>query len=777
MQELFSLGELYASDFLKADEHPRSPPIEMKLMLTEDGNVRLEKSAPLNSMFGRYFYRSSTNNSMRNELQDIVHSIIKVKKLKPVDIWCDIACFLKDNFINTTRGNVNIKDIKRGDMVLGHDNQYHEVIKLYKRKHNGNFIELKLRGLNTEIKMTDNHPLLTQRGWIKASELNKDDMVSLRAGISNNLIQDIDLYQMAKKYHKHKITSMNKYFFTSSSHGLKHKLPKKVKIDNDFLKVLGYYIGEGSGCGGAGLQFAFNQSEMDKAQHIAYYFATRFNIATEIYSVKNSKGIVARLHSRVLSSIFKQLFGYRAKNKKIPHEIIKNKYLPSLLHSLWFTDGHLTMHKRKTKYRKNYVFSSVSKNFILDLWNALECLGIISSIQHVKNNRGFSKKDGYIYRLTIERIDSIKILEKLFSGTIKKTKTSDRFVKIREINKTIENNTVYNFEVKDSNSYVCNGITSHNCNDGTLLSFVPKDCIRIGIDPAEQSYVQEAQLHADVIVQDYFSYQAYQSTTLKDQKASVITSIAMFYDLEGPISFIRDIDRVLDDNGLWVLQLSYTPLMLEQLAFDNLCHEHIYYYSLFNLKALLNANGFQIMDCQLNDTNGGSFRIYAMKNNADIKTFATQPYRDVCNFRINSLLEYEKTLKLDQKETWVRFYDRINALKEQTVSFIKKAKSEGKVIWGYGGSTKFNTLLQYFRLDQSLIDGIAERTPYKYGLRTIGSDIPIVSEEKMRKIQPDYLILGPWQFVSEFKIREKEYLDAGGKFIVIMPRFEIIGKE
>lgn len=313
-------------------------------------------------------------------------------------------------------------------------------------------------------------------------------------------------------------------------------------------------------------------------------------------------------------------------------------------------------------------------------------------------------------------------------------------------------------------------------NDGTLLSFISKDIIRIGIDPAEQSYVQEAQLHANVIVQDYFSYQAYQTTQYKDQKASVITSIAMFYDLEHPIPFIQDIDQVLDKNGLWVLQLSYTPLMLEQLAFDNICMEHWYYYSLFNLKNLLNQQGFQIMDCQLNDTNGGSFRVYAMKNGADISTFGTQPYRDVCNFRINSLLAYEATLKLDQVETWQRFYQRINELKEQTVSFIKKVKSEGKVVAGYGASTKLNTLLQYFNLDHTMLDYIAERTPYKFGLKTISTNIPIISEEEMRQRKPDYLLLGPWQFLSEFMEREKEFLKYG-RFIVAMPKFLIVGGE
>lgn len=314
-------------------------------------------------------------------------------------------------------------------------------------------------------------------------------------------------------------------------------------------------------------------------------------------------------------------------------------------------------------------------------------------------------------------------------------------------------------------------------NDGTLLSFVPKNIIRVGIDPADDTYKVEAEQHANLIIQDYFSEGVFKSSKYGKLKAKVLTSIAMFYDLENPDTFIKDICEVLDDDGMWVLQLSYTPLMLEQLAFDNILQEHFYYYSLFNLKKLFEKNGLQIVDCQLNDINGGSFRVYAMKNSANIKTFANQPYRDVCKFRINSLLEYEKILCLDKVETWKNFYNKINELKERTVLFIKQAKSDGKTVWGYGASSKGNTLLQYFDLDNTLIDGIAERSAYKFGLRTVGTNIPIYSEQDMRKAAPDFLLILPWHFLTEFIDREKDLLMNGTKFIVPCPKFEIIGSE
>ena len=313
------------------------------------------------------------------------------------------------------------------------------------------------------------------------------------------------------------------------------------------------------------------------------------------------------------------------------------------------------------------------------------------------------------------------------------------------------------------------------CNDGTLLSYVPKTCIRVGIDPADDSYVAESKKHANSIVQDYFSLNAWKKTTFNKQKAKVITSIAVFYDLDDPKSFVNDIKNILDIDGLWVLQLSYTPLMIKQKAFDNICHEHIYYYSLENLKILFELCGMEIVDVELNDINGGSFRVFVMNKNADKTNYGTAPLRDVANYKIQSMLAYEKSLNLSSTETWNIFMKDIDDLKLKVVNFIKQAKQEGKTIWGYGASTKGNTLLQYFGLDYTMIDAIAERSSYKWGLKTVGTNIPIKSEADMRIEQPDYLLVLPWHFISEFIKREKNYLGKGGKFIVPCPDFKIIG--
>jgi len=312
------------------------------------------------------------------------------------------------------------------------------------------------------------------------------------------------------------------------------------------------------------------------------------------------------------------------------------------------------------------------------------------------------------------------------------------------------------------------------CNDGTLLRQVPDQFIKLGIDPADDTFHSEASKHG-VIVQDYFSKDAYDRTGYGNQRVKVITTIAMFYDLIDPRPFISDICSILDDNGVWVLQLSYTPLMIKQLAFDNICHEHAYYYSLSSLKKLFQPYGLKIVDCSLNDVNGGSFRVYVQKVTADETSFGTSPLRDVCNFRVESLLSHEQThYNIADPKVWEKFQRDIENLKEETVSFIKKEKAKGKIICGYGASTKGNTLLQWFGLDHTLIDAIAERSPYKFGLKTVGTNIPILSEEEVRAMKPDYMLVLPWHFISEFVLREADFLNNGGKFIVPCPRFEII---
>jgi ubiquinone/menaquinone biosynthesis C-methylase UbiE len=316
------------------------------------------------------------------------------------------------------------------------------------------------------------------------------------------------------------------------------------------------------------------------------------------------------------------------------------------------------------------------------------------------------------------------------------------------------------------------------CNDGTMFKFIPEEFIKVGIDPVENSFLELSSKEADSVVQDYFSYDSYQKTGVGDKKCKVITTIAMFYDLDDPNPFIEDVYKILEDDGVWVVQLSYTPLMVKQMAFDNICHEHVYYFSLNSMKKLVEPHGFKIVDCSLNDTNGGSCRVYLQKKEAKETSFGTTPLRDVCRYRVSTLLSYENEhLDISKPEVWEEFYTKLEQMKKQTVNFIRLEVLKGKKVYGYGASTKGNTLLQYYGLTPNDITAIAERSPAKFGKFTVGTNIPIVSEKEMREAKPDYLLVLPWHFIKEFVERESEFLERGGKFIVPCPAFEIIGKD
>jgi len=318
-------------------------------------------------------------------------------------------------------------------------------------------------------------------------------------------------------------------------------------------------------------------------------------------------------------------------------------------------------------------------------------------------------------------------------------------------------------------------------NDGTLLGQVDPMLETVGIDPADEDIMRLARSRADIIVNDYFSADVY-NDAVGGRKAKFVTCLAMFYDLPNPNTFLQHVQMILDDEGLFVLQISYTPLMLEQLEFGNICAEHVMYYSANGLFNLCEDNGFNVVDCELNDVNGGSFRLYLTKSNGSPRTnygashFKTQQERDVGEIRVASLREFESAT-CNPSGDFHNFFNEISHLKTQTVDFIKAAVADGKTVYGYGASTKGNTLLQFFGLDNTLVTKIADRNSAKWGLKTVGSEIPICSEDEMREDMPDYLLILPWHFKREFVERESDYIKSGGKMIFPCPRFDVVSNE
>lgn len=303
-------------------------------------------------------------------------------------------------------------------------------------------------------------------------------------------------------------------------------------------------------------------------------------------------------------------------------------------------------------------------------------------------------------------------------------------------------------------------------NDGYLLSTVDASKYhRVGIDPSDYP---EALENSDTIIRDYFSAAAFRKAGFK--KAARISCAACFYDVNEPEKFLRDAYKILEDDGVFTLQLSYTPANIMQTELGVICHEHLCYYNLTSLKWMTDRVGFVIKDVELNNVNGGSIRLYLQKATAP-DNYLTAADRDICKIRVDSLLQWEEKNGFNNKKVYIDFYKRILSLKKQTTDFIKQAKADSKSVWGYAASTKGNTLLQLFGLDNTLIDGIAEKQAVKWGRRTIGTNIEIYSEDDMRAAHPDYLLILPWFFKQTFIEREKVYLDKGGVMIFPAPEF------
>jgi SAM-dependent methyltransferase len=305
------------------------------------------------------------------------------------------------------------------------------------------------------------------------------------------------------------------------------------------------------------------------------------------------------------------------------------------------------------------------------------------------------------------------------------------------------------------------------CNDGTLLYNYPRSFERIGIDPSD--IAAEIAPPIEVINTSFPSDMA--KRALADRKADIVTSIAMFYDLEDPVGFARHIRELLAPDGIWILEMSYMPIMLRQNSLDTICHEHLEYYSLAVLEFIMQKAGMRIFKAELNDINGGSVRCYVSR--AETSRFDAAEARDF----LQHLRFTEFELALDSDQPYLAFSERITALRHELNSLLASLKAAGKRIHVYGASTKGNVLLQWCGIDNRVVDCAADRNPEKHGARTIGTDIPIVSEEESRALRPDYYLVLPWHFRDEFLRRERAILAAGTKFIFPLPEISVVGAE
>ena len=305
-------------------------------------------------------------------------------------------------------------------------------------------------------------------------------------------------------------------------------------------------------------------------------------------------------------------------------------------------------------------------------------------------------------------------------------------------------------------------------NDGTLLrQYKTRGVQTVGFEP---SNLWELGVEGNSkIFHDYFNYETF-SKEYRERKAKIITSIAMFYDLEKPNEFVEDIKKCLDKNGLWIIQMNYLGLMLDDNTFDNICHEHLEYYSLLSLENLLEKHDMDVIDVELNDVNGGSYRVYIKNKNGNVKPFPGG------NERVKKLKQDEQKKGFDDKKVYDEFSKRVSGIKNQLVDFLEHEKEQGKRTYIYGASTRGLVVLQYAGINNRLIQSAVDKNQDKWGKYIVGTGIKVIPFDEYRKNLPDYLLVLPYQFKNEIVNQEAEFLKKGGKMIFALPNFQIIDK-
>ncbi len=332
------------------------------------------------------------------------------------------------------------------------------------------------------------------------------------------------------------------------------------------------------------------------------------------------------------------------------------------------------------------------------------------------------------------------------------------------INKTMLNHVsrVVNYLSKKTKLKKNDFVLDIASNDGSLLNFYKQNIKTFGIDPILEKYIDEYK-NINYKLADFFSASKIKNITKK--KFKIITALSVFYDAADPNKFIKDVKKLLSQDGVFLLEFADLASIIQNKMFDTICHEHLEYYSTKVIINLCKKNNLKVFDIKKNDINGASKQYYICHKNTDYK---------INKKKIDNIFKEEKRLKLSEEKTFKNFINSINKSKNRLYKFLKQKTNLGKKVHGYGASTKGNVLLQYYNISNKMVKFIAERNSKKYNLYTPGSKIKIISEALSRFYRPDYYLVLPWHFKKEILLREKEIRRKGTKFIFPLPSLKII---
>ncbi len=298
-------------------------------------------------------------------------------------------------------------------------------------------------------------------------------------------------------------------------------------------------------------------------------------------------------------------------------------------------------------------------------------------------------------------------------------------------------------------------------NDATSLRAYPDAGYRLfGVDPSGAKF-REYYPDTVTLIPDFFSAAAVDGP-LEGRKAKVVTSFSMFYDLEDPVRFAREVADTLADDGIWVFEQSYLPAMLRANSFDTICHEHLEFYALRQIEWIAGEAGLKVVEVAFNDVNGGSFSVVAAKASAGLRPDTAA---------LDAIRAQEAALQLDGEAVYAAFKERVEASRRATMAFLDRARAAGETVYGLGASTKGNVLLQEYGIDATHLVAIGEVNDDKFGAFTPGSLIPIRPEAEVLAANPDYLFVLPWHFRSFFEALPSL---KGRRLVFPLPVFEIV---